>query len=140
MTNLSWDNPAFNFEFCGSSWFQSYIKKAVYSKFNQYDYNLILYSLWFFTDYKFESSGTFSFTVAPLHKLTWGAVFAGLGLGFSLSLLFFMDQNISSAMVNNPGNRYITLIIFFKEGLLRDSVLCLVLCLFHGSLFSPPLW
>lgn len=56
-------------------------------------------------NYKFESSGTFSFTVAPLHKLTWGAVFAGLGLGFSLSLLFFMDQNISSAMVNNPGNR-----------------------------------
>ncbi|XP_022783031.1 sodium bicarbonate transporter-like protein 11 [Stylophora pistillata] len=56
-------------------------------------------------NYKFESSSTFSFTVAPLHKLTWGAVFAGLGLGFSLSLLFFMDQNISSAMVNNPGNR-----------------------------------
>lgn len=45
-------------------------------------------------NYKFESSSTFSFTVAPLHKLTWGAVFAGLGLGFSLSLLFFMDQNI----------------------------------------------
>ena len=46
-------------------------------------------------------------------------MFAGLGLGFSLSLLFFMDQNISSAMVNNPGNRYITLIIFFKEGCLE---------------------
>ncbi|XP_078353100.1 solute carrier family 4 member 11-like isoform X2 [Oculina patagonica] len=55
--------------------------------------------------YKFEASSTFSFTVAPFHKLSWGAVFAGLGLGFSLSLLFFMDQNISSAMVNNPGNR-----------------------------------
>ncbi|XP_020617699.1 sodium bicarbonate transporter-like protein 11 isoform X1 [Orbicella faveolata] len=55
--------------------------------------------------YKFEASNTFSFSAAPLHKLSWGAVFAGLGLGFSLSLLFFMDQNISSAMVNNPGNR-----------------------------------
>lgn len=53
----------------------------------------------------FETSNTFSFSAAPLHKLSWGAVFASLGLGFSLSLLFFMDQNISSAMVNNPGNR-----------------------------------
>ena len=57
------------------------------------------------TDYKFQTSNSFAFAPAPLHKLTWGAVFAGMGLGFSLSLLFFMDQNISSAMVNNPGNR-----------------------------------
>jgi len=28
-----------------------------------------------------------------------------LGLGFALSLLFFMDQNISSSMVNSPRNR-----------------------------------
>lgn len=55
--------------------------------------------------YKFQTSNSFAFAPAPLHKLTWGAVFAGMGLGFSLSLLFFMDQNISSAMVNNPGNR-----------------------------------
>lgn len=55
--------------------------------------------------YQFQATTSFSFAVAPLHKLTWGAVFAGMGLGFSLSLLFFMDQNISSAMVNNPGNR-----------------------------------
>ena len=59
----------------------------------------------FKTGYKFQASSSFSFAFAPLHKLTWGAVFAGMGLGFSLSLLFFMDQNISSAMVNNPGNR-----------------------------------
>lgn len=56
-------------------------------------------------NYKFQTSNSFAFAPAPLHKLTWGAVFAGMGLGFSLSLLFFMDQNISSAMVNNPGNR-----------------------------------
>lgn len=55
--------------------------------------------------YQFQATSSFSFAVAPLHKLSWGAVFAGMGLGFSLSLLFFMDQNISSAMVNNPGNR-----------------------------------
>jgi len=65
----------------------------------------LFYSYWLTTGYKFETSNTFSFSAAPLHKLSWGAVFAGLGLGFSLSLLFFMDQNISSAMVNNPGNR-----------------------------------
>ena len=57
------------------------------------------------TDYKFQTSNSFAFAPVALHKLTWGAVFAGMGLGFSLSLLFFMDQNISSAMVNNPGNR-----------------------------------
>ncbi|XP_037071841.1 sodium bicarbonate transporter-like protein 11 [Pollicipes pollicipes] len=34
-----------------------------------------------------------------------GAVLGSAGLGFCLSLLFFMDQNISSAMVNNPGNK-----------------------------------
>ncbi|CAG0898498.1 unnamed protein product [Cyprideis torosa] len=28
-----------------------------------------------------------------------------MGLGFTLSLLFFMDQNITSAMVNNPCNK-----------------------------------
>lgn len=55
--------------------------------------------------YQFQAASSFSFAVAPLHKLSWGAVFAGMGLGFSLSLLFFMDQNISSAMVNNPGNK-----------------------------------
>ena len=34
-----------------------------------------------------------------------GAVFGAALLGFCLSLLFFMDQNITSAMVNNPGNK-----------------------------------
>ena len=62
---------------------------------------------WIFTGYQFQATSSFSFAVAPLHKLSWGAVFAGMGLGFSLSLLFFMDQNISSAMVNNPGNRWV---------------------------------
>ena len=34
-----------------------------------------------------------------------GAVFFAALLGFSLSVLFFMDQNISAAMVNSPENR-----------------------------------
>jgi solute carrier family 4 (sodium borate transporter), member 11 len=33
------------------------------------------------------------------------AIFAAAGFGFLLSLLFFMDQNISSQMVNSPDNR-----------------------------------
>lgn len=45
------------------------------------------------------------FVVAPLTTLPVGAVFAAAGLGFSLSLLFFMDQNISSALVNTPDNK-----------------------------------
>ncbi|XP_032786652.2 sodium bicarbonate transporter-like protein 11 isoform X2 [Daphnia magna] len=45
------------------------------------------------------------FMVAPLERLSWLAVLAAMGMGFSLSLLFFMDQNITSAMVNNPCNK-----------------------------------
>jgi sodium borate transporter 11 len=43
--------------------------------------------------------------VAPLERLSWLAVLGAMGMGFSLSLLFFMDQNITSAMVNNPCNK-----------------------------------
>ncbi|KAL8612683.1 hypothetical protein ACOMHN_025334 [Nucella lapillus] len=45
------------------------------------------------------------FELAPLTALPVGAVFGAAGLGFSLSLLFFMDQNISSALVNTPNNK-----------------------------------
>lgn len=45
------------------------------------------------------------FVVAPIHTLPWGAVLGAAGLGFCLSLLFFMDQNISSALVNAPANK-----------------------------------
>ncbi|KAK4337198.1 hypothetical protein RND71_043297 [Anisodus tanguticus] len=41
---------------------------------------------------------------AKLEQLPLSAMFAGMGLGFALSLLFFMDQNIAAAMVNNPCN------------------------------------
>jgi len=42
---------------------------------------------------------------APVEALPFSAAFAGMGLGFSLSLLIFMDQNIAEAMVNNPCNK-----------------------------------
>ena len=56
-----------------------------------------------------------SFTSVPLDQLKievtdlsnlkgkhWGIA---IGLGFCLSLLFFMDQNISAALVNTPANK-----------------------------------
>jgi len=45
------------------------------------------------------------FKMAGMHKISWTAIFSSVGLGFSLSLLIFMDQNITSAMVNNPCNK-----------------------------------
>lgn len=46
-----------------------------------------------------------AFTIPPMNELSFMAVLGAMGLGFTLSLLFFMDQNISSAMVNNPCNK-----------------------------------
>ncbi len=45
------------------------------------------------------------FHYPDLANLPWTGVLGAAGLGFPLSLLFFMDQNISSAMVNNPSNK-----------------------------------
>ncbi|KAK3576412.1 hypothetical protein CHS0354_026747 [Potamilus streckersoni] len=45
------------------------------------------------------------FQTVPVWDLSPGAVFGAMGLGFCLSLLFFMDQNISSALVNAPHNK-----------------------------------
>ncbi|KAL4230219.1 hypothetical protein ACF0H5_010604 [Mactra antiquata] len=45
------------------------------------------------------------FSIVPLDSLSVGAIFGAMGLGFCLSLLFFMDQNISAALVNAPQNK-----------------------------------
>lgn len=50
-------------------------------------------------------SGVFDFTPVPLGNITVGGAFFAAILGFSLSILFFMDQNISAAMVNSPENK-----------------------------------
>lgn len=42
---------------------------------------------------------------AHIEDLPASAAFASMGLGFALSLLIFMDQNIAEAMVNNPCNK-----------------------------------
>ena len=45
------------------------------------------------------------FKLAPLHELAWSHVLVAMGLGFCLSLLFFLDQNIAAVMVNSADNR-----------------------------------
>ncbi|XP_052793413.1 solute carrier family 4 member 11-like isoform X2 [Mya arenaria] len=45
------------------------------------------------------------FSFVDFSSLSVGAVFGAMGLGFCLSLLFFMDQNISAALVNAPQNK-----------------------------------
>ncbi|XP_045124359.1 sodium bicarbonate transporter-like protein 11 isoform X2 [Portunus trituberculatus] len=83
------------------------------------------------------------FQLPPLYVLPIPAVFATMGLGFSLSMLFFMDQNIGSAMVNNPCNKLKKgpayhldlLVVAFMNGFL--SIFCLPwmhACLPHSPL------
>lgn len=43
---------------------------------------------------------------AEIELLPWSGVLLSGALGFTLSLLFFMDQNISAAMVHSPQNKY----------------------------------
>ncbi|XP_037070908.1 LOW QUALITY PROTEIN: sodium bicarbonate transporter-like protein 11 [Pollicipes pollicipes] len=43
--------------------------------------------------------------LVAMQNMSVAAVLGSALLGFCLSLLFFMDQNITSAMVNNPGNK-----------------------------------
>ncbi|CAL8102420.1 unnamed protein product [Calicophoron daubneyi] len=50
-------------------------------------------------------SNHFDFKVAPLELLSWTATFGAFGLAIPLSLLFYMEQNIASALVNSPANR-----------------------------------
>ena len=53
----------------------------------------------------FRYSDQFDVNRAKVEQLPLSAMFAGMGLGFALSMLFFMDQNIAAAMVNNPCNK-----------------------------------
>ena len=45
------------------------------------------------------------FEYSSVTDLSAEAILVAAGLGFCLSLLFFMDQNISAAMVASPENR-----------------------------------
>lgn len=56
---------------------------------------------------KFVFRDNFHFGFTSLNDLTGPAVGIAFLLGFVLSLLFFMDQNISAAMVNRPENNLV---------------------------------
>ncbi|XP_069778831.1 solute carrier family 4 member 11 [Narcine bancroftii] len=45
------------------------------------------------------------FNLAPFHLLSVGAIFGGMGLGFLLSMLFYLEQNIVMSLTNAPQNR-----------------------------------
>ncbi|XP_014662386.1 PREDICTED: sodium bicarbonate transporter-like protein 11 [Priapulus caudatus] len=53
----------------------------------------------------FNYAATNIFQPVTFNTLTWPTLALSCVLGFSLSLLFFMDQNISAAMVNAPEHR-----------------------------------
>ncbi|KAJ8040324.1 Sodium bicarbonate transporter-like protein 11 [Holothuria leucospilota] len=55
------------------------------------------------TKFQYEPQNLFSFL--ELKKVDIPMIVIAMGLGFCLSLLFFIDQNISSAMVNRPANK-----------------------------------
>jgi len=57
------------------------------------------------TPFTFE--GRFELVTSDFGQLSAGAVAFAALLGFSLSILFFMDQNISAAMVNSPENHLV---------------------------------
>lgn len=70
-------------------------------------------------------------------------IFGAMGLGFSLSLLFFMDQNISAAMVDSPDNKLVKGNAYNWD-LLVVAVINGVLCIFglpfmHAVLPHSPL-
>lgn len=83
------------------------------SRVNVFEINSLLLTL--FSQFKnslfqktpkdeFQFSDSLSFHFADLAALPTQCVLICLGLGFSLSLLFFMDQNISAALVQTPEN------------------------------------
>ncbi|XP_070563551.1 solute carrier family 4 member 11-like isoform X2 [Ptychodera flava] len=55
--------------------------------------------------HQFDYSEGNLLVAAPLDKLSASAIAGCAAIGFPLSLLFFMDQNISSALVNAPLNK-----------------------------------
>jgi sodium borate transporter 11 len=72
------------------------------------------------------------FKPAPLNNLPWPAILGAMGLGFCLSLLFFMDQNIASAIVNSADNR-------MKKGPYHWDLMVIALLNGFLSFFGLPL-
>jgi len=92
--------------------------------------------------FKYEEGKNY-FQLAPFGGLPLGAHFGAMGLGFCLSILFFVDQNVSAALVNAPHNK-------LKKGpayhwdLMVIGVINIILSLFnlpwlHAALPHSPL-
>ncbi|KAM8939584.1 solute carrier family 4 member 11 [Pelodytes ibericus] len=47
------------------------------------------------------------FVLAPIGSLSMGSITSAMGLGFLLSMLFFIEQNIVASLTNAPENRLI---------------------------------
>ncbi|VDD93514.1 unnamed protein product [Enterobius vermicularis] len=58
-----------------------------------------------FSEVTSKPMNIFSILAANIFLLPWRVYFLCAVLGFSLSFLFFMDQNITSAIINNPQNK-----------------------------------
>lgn len=46
------------------------------------------------------------FEIAEMHSLSLRAIGSAMGLGFLLSMLFFIEQNLVAALANAPENRF----------------------------------
>lgn len=46
------------------------------------------------------------FKIAEMQSLSLGAIGSAMGLGFLLSMLFFIEQNLVAALANAPENRF----------------------------------
>ncbi|ESN99082.1 hypothetical protein HELRODRAFT_107158 [Helobdella robusta] len=92
---------------------------------------------------KFKTIDGNIFTPAPLSKLEWPAILGGMGLGFCLSLLFFMDHYIAGALVNSTDNRLKKGSAYHWDlmiiGLLNAFLSFFGLPLVHGALPHSPL-
>lgn len=49
------------------------------------------------------------FKIAEMHSLSLNAISSAMGLGFLLSMLFFIEQNLVAALANSPENRFVGL-------------------------------
>jgi len=92
--------------------------------------------------FKFEAEGN-PFNLVDFSTLSVGHIFAAMALGFSLSLLFFMDQNISAAMVDSPDNKLVKGNAYHWD-LLVIALINAILCIFglpfmHAVLPHSPL-
>jgi sodium borate transporter 11 len=90
----------------------------------------------------FNSSGSFEF-VSPSFDIPAKVVLLALPIGFALSLLFFMDQNVSAALVQTPRNKLEKGTYYHLDialiGIINIGMSLLGLPWTHGALPHSPL-